>query len=186
MTLKTMSFETLATSQNSIGVNTLLEKITSSSSEEQKDSKIRREIHHQRSMDLFDKNISFLKEQKSEIKKAAKFNFVLGLVSNFINIAISIIPIAFKTVSAAAINLISKISDGILHAISGLNKHDEKAQDAQVKAEEMQQLSQAKEYEMQKENEHLQASQQNSNTLKEHLENALLNSQNSLEATVNV
>lgn len=177
-----MSFETMAASQNSIGVNTLLEKITSSSSEEQKDSKVRREIHHQKSMSLFDKNISFLKEQKSQMQKAAKFSFVMGIIKSVVGIALT----ALSTVLGKSADIVSRIADGVLNVISGLNKHGDKAQDAQIKAEEMQQLSQAKEYEVQKENEHLQASQQNSNTLKEHLENALLSSQNSLEATVNV
>lgn len=155
-------------------------------SDSKKDSKITRQLHHQKNMRHLDDNVAKLKEQSDQIGKAGWFNFIVGMFSNLFNIAAQIISVALPGLGTAIANVVNTGLQSILQGISQLNPFSKNAREAGIEAEESKKLAQNAQFKFDMEDERLDAMTDSQGILKRRMERAIEDVQKSQEAAVNV
>lgn len=172
-------------SDKAINIMQLIEEASQITDDQQKDLKITRKLHHQKNMGLLDQNIDSLKDQQKQLGKAGVFNFVLGMVSNFFNLATTIVGTLFPPAAPIA-NAVNTFLQGVIQSIASLNPHTKKAGEAGVEAEEFKKMAEDESYKFVMEDERLKGTEESNETFKRRMEQAIQDTQKSQEVAVKV
>ena len=174
---------TISNSVSTASLQDILAQAETAAGDVRKDAKIARKMYHDKNIRLFDKNIGALKKQQSQLGKAGWFNFVVGMVSNFLNIATAVLSAIFPPL-APVFMAVNAAMQGALQAVSHINPFAKKAGAAGIKAQEFQKLAEKEQFRGSMEDERIKAMVESGHIFKNRMEKTIENLQKSQEAAV--
>lgn len=181
-----MSIGISSSNGSSVNLMEILAQADKVASDSKKDSKVMRQLYHQKNMRHLDGNIAKLKEQSSQIGKAGWFNFIVGMFSNLFNIASMVVSVVLPGVGTAIATMANSAMQGLLKGIAQLNPFSKKARNAGIQAEEFKKLAKNSQYKFDMEDERLDAKTESQSIFKRRMERAIEDVQKAQEAAVRV
>jgi predicted RNase H-like nuclease (RuvC/YqgF family) len=172
-----MNTGTVLTDQN-LQVEHLIAQFDEDNSETKKSAEMQRQIHHQKRIDLLDKQITTLKNQQSNLNKSMWFGFAMNVVSKLLDLASKYLgPIGAPIAKGVGV---------VMQSLEKFNPFSQKASKAATKAAELENNAETERQKFEKENQKVQSSIEHRQVTTRRLEKTLQDLQQSQEATVRI
>jgi hypothetical protein len=173
-----------ATTTSPVNINSLLAQTDAVSADAKKDASIERKIHHDKQVRALDQSIGAMKDQQAQTKKAGMKNFIMGLVSTFLNMVTQVINFVAPGAGAAISNIVNGAFQGVIQQLS--QNPSQGAQDSQIEAQKYQQVAENEQYQTQIANEQLDSETENQRVIRNRMEKAMQDMQEARQATLKV
>jgi len=158
----------------SVNIQELMFEADRINSDQRKSSKLKRELHNEKKLNLLDQKIGKLQERHDKLGIGAIFGFAMNLFSNLIQKLDLLIPGLGSALSMAA------------QAAEKLNPFQRAASQAEIDSVQFQSLAEKEDKLFQREDENVKANQEHRRTINHRLEKALQDLQETREASVRV
>ncbi len=112
-----MSLSTTPSNASNIDIISLMGDAEKANTDAKKDVRLMRKSAHLERMGALDENIDSMQGQKDKMKSNSVFNFVMGMVSNFLNMVTQAISFAFPAAAPIA-NLVNGILQNAMNSVS--------------------------------------------------------------------
>ena len=171
--------------ESSINIISLMGEADKASNDAKKDVRVARKSAHLERMGALEENIDSMEDQRDQMKSNGLFNFVIGMVSNFLNMATQIISFACPPAAPIA-NMVNQTLQG---AIQGLSQYkngeaSEEQMDSEIEQQKFMKIAEDAQNRYSIEDEFYKSYEQSGNTVDQRLEASLQNMMKAQDAAV--
>ncbi len=147
-----------------------------------KDVRLMRKSAHLERMGALEENIDSMEDQRDKMKSASVFNFVIGMVSNFVNMAVQAFSFAFPA-AAPFLQLGNQTIQGFLQGLSALKNPEAAMMDSQIDQQKFQEMAEEAQYQYDMADETYKSYDESGDLINQRLEASLQNIMKAQEAS---
>lgn len=167
-----------------VNIQDILAEFNQASQGARKDSRIARELHHQKSMRFLDGQISQLKAQQSRMGSSALLQFFTNMFTQLLNVAATVLGMVLQPTAAIITQISNRVLQTVLQGIAILDPHAKKARELGVQAEEQKKNAEAENHKTTIAGDHIRNEEESLKLVTSRLEKALDNIHGSREVVL--